>query len=312
MVTTTAPREDVRPGDPVRARYPDSDGYVERDGVRIFYEVYGEGDPTLHLLPAWAIVHSRLWKAQIAYLARHFRVVTHDPRGNGRSDRPQDPAAYSLVDSAADALAVLDATDTESAILTSMSAGTLESLYLCSNHPDRVAGAVFIGSLFPLSGEWPAWTRASLLERRPSHDGAERYNVHYIREHHREFAEWWATEVAGEPHSTMAIEYFVDWALETDGRTLAHTLGPVEAIGASSMSEVFAAGRDAFLEMARAIRCPVLVLHGELDAITPPSWGEALARETGGRYVTLADTSHTLARKPVPINLALREFAESL
>ena len=42
-----------------RARYPDADGFVERDGVKIFYEVYGDGKATILLLPPWSIVHSR-------------------------------------------------------------------------------------------------------------------------------------------------------------------------------------------------------------------------------------------------------------
>lgn len=46
----------------MRARYPDSDGYVDRQGVNIFYEVYGNGDPTVLLLPTWSVVHSRSWK----------------------------------------------------------------------------------------------------------------------------------------------------------------------------------------------------------------------------------------------------------
>ncbi len=47
-----------------------------------------QGEQTLLLLPPWAIVHSRFWKLQVPYLARHFRVITFDPRGNGASDRP--------------------------------------------------------------------------------------------------------------------------------------------------------------------------------------------------------------------------------
>src|SRR5918994_1919892 len=77
-----------------RARYPDESGYVERDGVRLHWEVYGSGEPTVLLLPTWSIIHSRHWKMQIPYLARHCRVLTFDGRGNGRSDRPQDPEAY--------------------------------------------------------------------------------------------------------------------------------------------------------------------------------------------------------------------------
>jgi len=64
-----------------RARYPDSSGYTQRDGVRLYYEVYGSGEPTVFLLPTWSIIHSRHWKMQIPYLARHCRVLTFDGRG---------------------------------------------------------------------------------------------------------------------------------------------------------------------------------------------------------------------------------------
>ena len=98
----------TRAREQTRARYPDEDGFVERDGVRIFYEVYGDGEPTILFVPPWAIVHSRCWKMQVPYLSRHVRVVTFDPRGNGRSDRPIGPHAYAEAEYAADALMVLD------------------------------------------------------------------------------------------------------------------------------------------------------------------------------------------------------------
>ena len=60
------------------------------------------------LLPTWSVIHSRHWKMQIPYLARHCRVVTFDGRGNGRSDRPRDAAAYDEREFAADAIAVMD------------------------------------------------------------------------------------------------------------------------------------------------------------------------------------------------------------
>src|SRR6266540_6443301 len=115
MVNTDAQTHRPQRVEQSRARYPDEEGYVERDGVRIFYEVYGEGERTVLFLPTWSIIHSRHWKAQIPYFARHHRVLTFDGRGNGKSDRPTDPAAYAETEFAADALAVLDATETERA-----------------------------------------------------------------------------------------------------------------------------------------------------------------------------------------------------
>ena len=137
-------------GEQTRARYPDESGYVERDGIRTFYEVYGQGEPTLLLMPTWSIVHSRHWKMQIPYLARHCRVVTFDGRGNGRSDRPSEPDAYREQEFAADGIAVMDATATDRAVLVSLSRGAERSLHLAASHPERVEGMVFIAPALPL------------------------------------------------------------------------------------------------------------------------------------------------------------------
>src|SRR2546421_8862552 len=107
----------------MRARTPDQEGYVERDGVKIAYEVFGSGETTILLMPTWSIIHSRFWKMQVPYLARHYRVVTFDGRGNGKSDRPANSAAYAKEEYAADALAVLDATNTARAVPVTLSMG---------------------------------------------------------------------------------------------------------------------------------------------------------------------------------------------
>src|ERR687897_748453 len=139
---TAASREQTR------ARDPDEAGYVERDGVRLYYEVYGSGDQTVFLLPTWSIIHSRHWKMQIPYLARHCRVLTFDGRGNGRSDRPE--SGYEEREFAADALAVMDATGTERAVLVSLSQGAQRALLLAADSPERVESAVFICPSVPL------------------------------------------------------------------------------------------------------------------------------------------------------------------
>ena len=42
-MTTTAVEPARRDGEQTRARYPDEEGFIERDGVRVFWESYGEG-----------------------------------------------------------------------------------------------------------------------------------------------------------------------------------------------------------------------------------------------------------------------------
>ena len=72
-------------------------------------------------MPTWSIVYSRRWKAQIPFLARHWQVVTFDGRGNGRSDRPADVAAYADTEFVADALAVMDAARVERRVVVGLS-----------------------------------------------------------------------------------------------------------------------------------------------------------------------------------------------
>src|SRR3981081_2469820 len=108
----------------MRARTPDHTGYTVRDGVRLYWELYGQGERTVFLLPTWSIVHSRAWKAQIPYLARPCRVLVMAGRGNGLSDRPLEPKDYADEEFAADCLAVMDDTGTRSAASVSLSART--------------------------------------------------------------------------------------------------------------------------------------------------------------------------------------------
>src|SRR6201993_4029888 len=134
----------------MRARLPDEAGYVVNSGVRIHYEAHAPGQPTILLLPTWAIVDSRHWKMQVPFLARDYRVITFDPRGNGRSDRPRSPAAYADAVFASDAAAVLDATGTERAVLAAFCSGFPWALLFAAAHPERVAAIVTIAPTAPI------------------------------------------------------------------------------------------------------------------------------------------------------------------
>src|SRR5687767_15779826 len=118
----------------MRAKLPVSEGLIERDGVKLHYEVYGQGPETMVFLPPWSIVHSRVYKAQLPYFSERFRCVAYDARGNGNSDRPMEAAAYTLDNFLADLLTVMDATDTARAILVGLSLGALHACALAAFH----------------------------------------------------------------------------------------------------------------------------------------------------------------------------------
>jgi pimeloyl-ACP methyl ester carboxylesterase/predicted glycosyltransferase len=289
------------PAEQTRARYPDQEGFVERDGVRTFYEAYGEGEKTILLLPTWSLLHSRVWKAQIPYLSRHFRVVTFDGRGNGRSDRPSEPEAYAEPEFAADALAVMDATGTQQAVLVSLSRGAERSLHIGAGHPERVAGMVFIAPALPLPPTAPRHgAEQAFVTPRESYEGWEKWNRHYWLEHYEDFLDFFISQIFNEPHSTKQREDAIGWALETDPETLVATqLAPRLR------------DEDGVRELTAHIRWPVLVVHGRDDAVRPHDSGAALAEMTGGAMVTLEGSGHApQARDPVEVNVLLRDFVD--
>ena len=298
MTTSEAtPRVEAR--EQTRARYPDSEGYVERDGVRTFYEVYGEGEQTVMLLPTWSIIHSRHWKFQIAYLARHFRVVSFDGRGNGRSDRPAGPDAYLEEEYMRDAVAVLDATGTERAVLVSLSRGAERALLVAAHHPERVEGMVFIAPALPLPPATPRVEAIKAFEEPcVSQEGWGKWNRQYWLEHYEDFLDFFFAQCFTEPHCTKQHEDAVGWGLDTDPETLV----------ATQLAQRLP-DEDSVKALLERIECPILVIHGSDDAIRPHGSGARLAELAGARLVTLEGSGHLPhTRDPVKVNLLLRDF----
>ena len=285
----------------MRARYPDIEGVVERDGVHVGYEVYGEGEPPILFAPTWSIVHSRIWKAQIPYFARRHTVIAPDPRGNGLSDRPSDADGYAEGQMAGDLLATLDATGTDRAIVVSLSLGAQRSLILAAEHPDRVAGLVFLGPSVSL-GTGPPGRSIDFDTPLESDVGWARYNRHFWRRDYRAFLEFFFGQCFSEPHSTKHIEDAVAWGSETDAETLILT------------NDAEGLDEDATRQLCAAIRCPTLVIQGDQDAITGPDRGFMLADAIPhAALVTVAGGGHILnAREPILVNLLIRDFIRSI
>ncbi len=290
----------------MRAAFPTCEGIVECNGANIAYEVYGPADaPTVLLTQTWQIIHSRHWKLTIPYLSRHYRVVTYDPVGNGKSDRVYDPDRYgdrSLLD---DALAVLDATGTATAIAIGLSRGGGIATMLGAFHTDRFDGVVAIAPSHPWVVPHPG--RTAIYHRMFDHiddpQGWEKYNVHYWRENWNDFVDFFFTECCSDPHSTKQWDDTTGWAMETEGELIA--LGR-EGTPQIPLHEIEAA--------VSAMTMPFLIIQGTDDrVISFQSALELQARIPHAGLITLEGAGHLpTGRYPVRINNAIKAFVDAI
>jgi pimeloyl-ACP methyl ester carboxylesterase/predicted glycosyltransferase len=283
----------------MQAAEPDVSGYLDRGGVPIYYESYGSGEPVILLLPTWNIVHSRSWKLQIPYLARHGRVVTFDPRGNGRSGRPAEVAAYDRGELAGDALAVLDAVGAAAAVVVAWCAGGEELLLMASGQSERVAAAVLIAPDYDLSADPSDEAGYSFEDELTVQEGWAKWNRHYWLRDWPGFLEFFFSQAFPEPHSTKQIEDAIGWGQDTDPVTILRGMD----------AEWLTTKR--VLALCAQVRCPVLVIQGTQDAIVGPARGAAVAQAIPEAVlVTLEGSGHAPhLRDPVRMNLILRDFA---
>ncbi|MGE0625562.1 MAG: alpha/beta fold hydrolase [Pseudomonadales bacterium] len=147
---------------------------LDRDGVGIYYETYGEG-PALLLTHGYSAT-SRMWQPQIEALARTHTLILWDMRGHGRSASPEDAAAYSERLTTGDMAALLDHLGFRTAIVGGLSLGGYMSLAFYADYPQRVEALLIIdtGPGFKKDAAREAWNRtaearAADIEARGAH-----------------------------------------------------------------------------------------------------------------------------------------------
>ena len=118
--------------------------------MHIAYQVFGEGDLDLVLVPGFVTHVELIWEAEpsarfLEALGSFARVINFDRRGSGLSDPVPD--APTLEERMDDVRAVMDAAGSERAVLMGISEGVPMSILFAATYPERVQALVCYGGM---------------------------------------------------------------------------------------------------------------------------------------------------------------------
>lgn len=232
--------------------------------VAVHYTVDGPADAPVLLLGNSLGTTLRMWDPQVARLATQFRVVRFDTRGHGSSPVPAGP--YSIVDLAADALALLDKLGVARAHVCGLSLGGMVGMWLAAHAPDRVDRLVLCCTSARL-GPAQAWAQRAATVR--------------------------AYGTAAVADLTVGRWFTPAYPAQHPDRVAA-----LRAMVAATPAEGYASCCAAIERMdltgdLSSIRAATLVIAGGDDPATPPAHGAAIAAAIpGARMVLVPNAAH--------------------
>ncbi|MFE7524765.1 alpha/beta fold hydrolase [Kitasatospora sp. NPDC057542] len=225
------------------------------DGVRIAYQVQGEGAP-LVLLAGQANNH-HWWDGVRDDFHAVRSTITLDYRGTGESDKPDEP--YSTEVFTQDVIAVLDELGIEQADVYGTSMGGRVAQQLAARHPNRV-GALVLGCTSPGGPhgvERDNDVRRSLVQPRPT---AAR-------------------------QALLELMYTPDWLSTHSGPY--HTLGDPGMPAHARRRHLAASNQHDAWDLLPGISAPTLVVHGSDDLLNPTANAHLLAHRIPGARLHL-------------------------
>jgi pimeloyl-ACP methyl ester carboxylesterase len=259
-------------------------GFVDVGGAELWYEQRGEGPDVVLIAGLSDPVEA--WELQLAGLSDRYRVTAFDNRGAGRS--PMVPDGFTVADMADDVAGLMRSLGIERAHVAGFSGGSMTAQELAIRHPGLVRSLV----LQSTCARWGAYERAGLRSWR------------------------WLVEAA--PGEREALEAFFLWIYTPR----AHDEGMVDAIIDDALAFPHAQSPEGFRrqlavweahdthDRLHAIAVPTLVLAGELDMITRPHLGAAVADLIpGAEYRIQPGEAHQpFQERPEEWNRTVQEF----
>ena len=123
-------------------------GMAPVNDIELFYEIHGEGTPLVLL--HGGLGHSGHWENQLPVLSEHYKVITVDTRGHGRSTMTEQQISFALM--ASDIVALMDYLEIKRAHILGWSDGGNIGLYLAIHHPERLIKVIASGANYNPSG----------------------------------------------------------------------------------------------------------------------------------------------------------------
>jgi 3-oxoadipate enol-lactonase len=256
--------------------------HLQLGDVELYYEVSGEGEPLLLLHGLGS--SGRDWELQLADFSRHFRVITVDARGHGRSQKP--PGPYSVSQFAGDVAALLQKLAVGPAHVAGISMGGMIALQLALDRPDCVRSLVIVNSAPELVPR--TWRQKVQLWQRL-------LLVRFCSM--RQIGAFIGRRLFPRPDQAPLLHIFVERWAENDKRAYVDAF---RALVGWSVSHRLG-----------EIKQPVLVLSAEHDYV-PLAFKEAyVAKMPAARLAVIADSRHaTPVDQPELFNRTVLAFLE--
>jgi pimeloyl-ACP methyl ester carboxylesterase len=136
--------------------------YANIRGFKMYYEVYGSGEPVLFIHGNGGSIAS--WRNQIPHFAKKYKVIIADSRAQGKSHDDGDSLTYEMM--ADDLAALLDQLKIDSCDVVGWSDGGINGLLLAIRHPKKVKKLAVTGAnLQPDSTAVPYWLNKMVMDQ---------------------------------------------------------------------------------------------------------------------------------------------------
>ena len=248
--------------------------------VDLYYEEHGHGDPLLLIMGLAA--DSTAWLFQVPAFAEHYRTITFDNRGVGRSAKPAGP--YTITVMAKDAVGLLDMLGIARTHVVGVSMGGMIAQELALHHPERVRGLV-LACTFPEPDEDVAQQReATIAQLAGTVDAAGALQIDPSRLDPMMLFQ------------TLLPRVFTPTFMQEEMPKLMQLFGGALQWGFSMdaiLAQVAAVMGHSTTDRLHQIAAPTLVITGDADLLISPANSDILAREIpNARLVKVPGGSH--------------------